>query len=213
MNAELTFYYGSMGCGKTRELLKVSHSKKEDGFGVAIMKPEVDKKGGKYLVSRDESEQKVDFLIKSKDNIYLEISKYLVNHNLNFVLVDEAQFLESHHIDELSDVVDILGISVICYGLKADFKGNLFTGSKRLLEISDNIIEMERQCSCGRKKIYNMRVVNGIPVFEGEQVAIDGVEASYEATCRSCYKKLKKKSNSKKIPEFQVETGIFIKKV
>lgn len=123
MNAELTFYYGSMGCGKTRELLKVLHSKKEDGFGVAIMKPEVDKKGRKYLASRDDSNQKVDFLVKSKDNIYLEISKYLVNHNLNFVLVDETQFLEPHHIDELSNVVDILGLSVICYGLKSDFKG------------------------------------------------------------------------------------------
>ena len=196
MNAELTFYYGSMGCGKTRELLKVSHSKKEDGFGVAIMKPEVDKKGGKYLVSRDESEQKVDFLIKSKDNIYLEISKYLVNHNLNFVLVDEAQFLEPHHIDELSDVVDILGISVICYGLRSDFKGELFVGSKRLFELADNILEMERQCSCGRKKIYNMRFISGKPVFEGEQVAIDGIDANYETKCRWCYIEAMKKNNN-----------------
>ena len=86
MNAELTFYYGSMGCGKTRELLKVSHSKKEDGFGVAIMKPEVDKKGGKYLVSRDESEKKVDFLIKSKDNIYLEISKYVRLDKIDWII-------------------------------------------------------------------------------------------------------------------------------
>ena len=193
MNSELTFYYGAMGCGKTRELLKVMHSKTEDGFNVVIMKPQIDKKGGDSVSSRDESTCKVDFLIKKEDNIFLEISKYLIDNNLDFILVDEAQFLETHHIDELSDIVDILGISVICYGLKADFKGNLFIGSKRLLEISDNIIEMERQCSCGRKKIYNMRVINGIPVFEGEQVAIDGVEATYEATCRSCYKKLKKK--------------------
>ena len=193
MNSELTFYYGAMGCGKTRELLKVMHSKTEDGFNVVIMKPQIDKKGGDSVSSIDESTCKVDFLIKKEDNIYLEISKYLIDNNLDFILVDEAQFLETHHIDELSDIVDILGISVICYGLKADFKGNLFIGSKRLLEISDNIIEMERQCSCGRKKIYNMRVINGIPVFEGEQVAIDGVEATYEATCRSCYKKLKKK--------------------
>ena len=198
MNNELTFYYGAMGCGKTRELLKVMHSKTEDGFNVIIMKPQLDKKGGNSISSRDESKYKVDFLIKKEDNIYLEISKYLIDNNLDFILVDEAQFLESHHIDELADIVDILGISVICYGLKADFKGDLFRGSKRLLEISDNIIEMERQCSCGRKKIYNMRLENGIPIFDGEQIAIDGIDATYEATCRNCYKKLKKKYNNPK---------------
>ena len=188
MNAELTFYYGSMGCGKTRELLKVSHSKKEDGFGVAIMKPEVDKKGGKYLVSRDESEQKVDFLIKSKDNIYLEISKYLVNHNLNFVLVDEAQFLEPHHIDELSDVVDILGISVICYGLRSDFKTMAFPGSLRLFEVSDVMEELITICRCGKRAKFNGRIVNGEFTSNGEQVAIDGENhVEYESLCGKCY--------------------------
>lgn len=152
MKAELTFYYGSMGCGKTRELLKVLHSKREDGFSVVVMKPSVDKKGDKALVSRDDSEHTVDFLINPKDNIYMKISEYLVHHNLNFILVDEVQFLKKHHIDELSDVVDILGVSVICYGLRTDFKGNLFSGSRRLFEIADNIVELERQCGCGRKK-------------------------------------------------------------
>lgn len=190
MSAELTFYYGSMGCGKTRDLLKVLHSKREDGFSVVLVKPSIDKKGGDDLVSRDESGHKVDFLIKSKDNIYMKISEYLVHHNLNFILVDEVQFLEKHHIDELSDIVDIFGISVICYGLRTDFKGNLFSGSKRLFEIADNIIEIERQCSCGRKKIYNMRIVNGVPVFDGEQVSIDGIDSSYAAKCRYCYKEV-----------------------
>lgn len=193
MNSELTFFYGAMGCGKTRELLKVYHSKIEDGFNTIIIKPELDKKGEDKIASRDNSSYKVNLLVKQEDNIYLEISKYLIDNNLDFVLVDEAQFLESHHIDELSEVVDIFGISVICYGLKADFKGELFKGSKRLLEISDNIIEIERQCSCGRKKIYNMRLNKGIPVFDGEQIAIDGLDATYEAKCRQCYKKLKKK--------------------
>jgi thymidine kinase len=202
--AELTFNYGAMGCGKTRELLKILYSRREDGFSVAIMKPEIDKKAGKKISSRDTSEEKVDFLIKSKDNIYLEISKYLVKNNLDYLLVDEAQFLESHHIDELSDVVDILGISVICYGLKTDFKGELFKGSKRLLEISDNIIEIERRCSCGRKKIYNMRIVNDNPVFNGDVVMIDGVDASYEAKCRYCYKNAIKEYNKNSIKKQNV---------
>lgn len=187
MYKELTFYYGAMGCGKTRKLLGTRYSKIEDGFSVAIMKPQIDKKGGDYILSRENDKVKVDFLIKDKDNIYLEISKYLTKKNLDFILVDEAQFLKKKHIDELASVVDILGISVICYGLRTDFKGELFEGSKRLFEISDNICEIERQCSCGRKKMFNMRLVNGKPIFLGEQVAIDGVDASYEAKCRYCY--------------------------
>ncbi len=193
MQGELNFYYGPMGCGKTRELLKTLHSKQEDGFNVAVLKPQIDKKGDNYIVSRDNNKYQVDFLVRKTDNIYFLICRYLTNRNLDFLLVDEAQFLDKYQIDELSNIVDILNITVICYGLKTDFKGELFPGSKRLIEISDNIIEMERQCSCGRKKIYNMRLENNIPVFEGNQIAIDGVEATYEAKCRSCYKKLKKK--------------------
>ena len=185
---ELTFYYGAMGCGKTSELLKSRHGKLEDGFNVIVMKPYIDKKGGSYIVSRDERKVEASFLIKERDNIYVDISKYLVKHNLDYILVDEAQFLTKKHVDELSDIVDILGISVVCYGLKTDFMGNLFEGSKRLLEIADSIVEIKRQCSCGRKKMINMRVVGGVPVFAGEQVAIDGVDAEYKAMCRRCYK-------------------------
>ena len=195
MQGELNYYYGPMGCGKTSELLITLHSKREDGFNVAILKPKIDKKGDDYIVSRDNNKYKVDFLVDTHENIYLEVCKYIINNNLDFLLVDEAQFLKNYQIDQLSDIVDNLNITVICYGLKADFKGNLFEGSKRLIEIADNIIEIERQCSCGRKKIYNMRLENNIPVFDGNQIMIDGVEATYEAKCRKCYKKLKKKYN------------------
>ena len=108
-------------------------------------------------------------------------------------MVDEAQFLEKHHIDELSDIVDIFGINVYCYGLRTDFKTSLFEGSQRLFEISDELEPIDRQCNCGNKKIFNMRVENGIPVFDGEQIAIDGIDAQYESVCRKCYKKEKKR--------------------
>lgn len=189
---ELTFYYGAMGSGKTSELLKSRYGKIEDGFKVVVMKPYVDKKGGNYIVSRDENKIKVDFSIKEKDNIYLDISKYLINHNLDYILVDEAQFLKKEQIDQLADIVDILEIKVICYGLKTDFMGNLFEGSKRLFEVADNIKEIKRRCSCGRKKMFNMRIVDGKPVFDGEQLAIDGIDAEYSAVCRYCYKKFLK---------------------
>lgn len=193
MSSKLRFNYGAMGCGKTRELLKVWYSKREDGFNVIIIKPSKDKKGDNCIVSRDNGKVQADLLIGEEDNIYNIISMYLVDNNLDAILVDEAQFLSRENVDQLSDIVDILNIDVICYGLLTDFQSNLFEGSKRLLELSDNTKEIERQCRCGNKKAFNARFIDGEFVFEGDQVAIDGVDASYEALCRKCYKKLRRK--------------------
>lgn len=193
MNAKLEFYSGAMGCGKTRKLQGDYYSKIEDGFATIIIKPIVDKKAEDKILSRDGTTIKVELLIDKEDNIYQIIAMYLLEHNLDFILVDEAQFLNTKQIDQLSDIVDILGINVLCYGLRTDFRGNLFEGSKRLFEISDKIKDIPRQCSCGENKIHNMRLENNIPVFEGEVIAIDGIEATYKSVCRKCYKKEKKK--------------------
>lgn len=193
MNGYLKFCYGAMGCGKTRKLQGDYYSKLEDNFSVIVMKPEIDKKGDAHTLARDGGEVGVDFLIRKKDNIYLLVANYLIDHNLDFILVDEAQFLEKNHIDQLSDVVDVLGINVICYGLRTDFLGNLFSGSKRLFEVADSLEAITRQCSCGKDKIYNMRLEGGVAVFEGEQIAIDGIDATYESVCRKCYKNAKKR--------------------
>ncbi len=193
MDAKLKFYFGAMGCGKTRKLQGDYYSKLEDGFEVIVMKPVIDKKGDDKTLARDGGMVDVDIMIGNEDNIFLNIAKYLLDHNVDFILVDEAQFLSSKHVDELSDVVDVLGINVICYGLRTDFRGKLFEGSKRLLETADDLDVVKRQCSCGNDKIYNMRFLNGEAVFEGEVVAIDGIDATYESMCRKCYKNHKKK--------------------
>ena len=203
-NAYLKFYYGAMGCGKTRKLQGDYYSKKEDGFEVVVLKPNIDTKGDKNTLARDGGKVDTTFLVREEDNIYFEINKYLLEHNLDFILVDEAQFLSSHHVDELTDIVDILGITVICYGLRTDFLGNLFEGSKRLFEVSDVCKGIYRQCSCGNGKINNMRLENGVPVFEGEQVLIDGVEATYNSVCRRCYKEAKKKVLTRKVDDNQI---------
>lgn len=197
----LKFYYGAMGCGKTRKLQGDYHSKKEDGFEVVVLKPSIDTKGDTKTLARDGGTVDATFLIRKNDNIYFEITKYLLEHNLDFILVDEAQFLSEGQVDELTEVVDILGITVICYGLRTDFQGNLFEGSKRLFEVADLAKGIYRQCSCGNGKINNMRLENGVPVFIGEQVAIDGVEATYEAVCRRCYKSAKKLSKKRLDPD------------
>lgn len=184
----LVFYYGAMGSGKTRKLQGDYYSKVQDDFDVIVIKPKLDTKGNNKTLARDGGMIEVNFLIKDKDNIYMIIAEYLVKHNLDFILVDEAQFLSKHHIDELADIVDILGINVICYGLRTDFRGELFEGSKRLFECADKIEAINRQCRCGNEKIYNMRIVDGKSVFTGEVVAIDGVDVSYKSVCRKCYK-------------------------
>ena len=198
MDVRLRFYYGSMGCGKTRKLQGDYYSKVEDGFNVIIIKPSIDKKADSDILARDGSKFGTEFLIDKDDNIYNIIASYLIDNNLDFVLVDEAQFLEVHHVDELANVVDILGINIYCYGLRTDFKTNLFNGSRRLFEVADELFPINRQCSCGNLKIYNMRLENGEAVFDGEQVAIDGIDATYKSICRKCYNNNRKKLTRKK---------------
>lgn len=103
------------------------------------------------------------------------------------ILVDEAQFLCKNNVNELSNIVDELNIPVICYGLRADFKQNFFEGSKALMEIADKIEEIKTICECGAKATVNMRVINGNPTIEGEQILIGGNE-TYRSVCRRCYK-------------------------
>ena len=107
---------------------------------------------------------------------------------LQWVLVDEAQFLTAKQVDQLSDVVDYLGINVICYGLRTDFKTHLFEGSKRLFEIADTIEEIKSQCSCSKKNIFNVRLdKNGDIMLNGKQIEV-GSEDKYTTMCRKCYK-------------------------
>lgn len=192
--AKLYFRYGAMGCGKTRDLMKVWHNYNEKEKNVIILKPGVDSKGENKIVSRDNSELEADYIIKKNDNIYNIICNHIVNYNLDCILIDEAQFLERHHVEELTDIVDLLRITVMCYGLRADFQDNLFEGSEALFVYADLIEEMKTICSCGDGATRNVRFVNGVPTFDGEQIAIDGTQnVTYESMCRDCRKKLVRK--------------------
>ena len=194
--AKLYFRYGAMGCGKTRDIIKVWYNYKEKGKTAIIMKPFVDTKGNDKIVSRDNSELDTDYIIKKEDNIYEIILHYITMYNIDCILVDEAQFLERHHVYELTDIVDNMNIPVICYGLRADFKDNLFPGSEALFIYADNLEEMRTICKCGEGATRNVRFIDNIPVFTGEQVAIDGEgKTTYESMCRKCRKKLVRTRN------------------
>ena len=185
-----------MGCGKTRDIIKVWYNYKEKGKVAIIIKPGVDTKGNDKIVSRDNSELKTDYLIGKNDNIYELIAWHMTRHNLDCILVDEAQFLERHHVEELTDICDVLNITVMCYGLRADFKDNLFPGSAALFAYADVLEEMKTICECGDGATRNVRFVGGKAIFHGEQVAIDGKDqVTYVSMCRKCRKNLVKKVN------------------
>ena len=184
--AKLYFRYGAMNSGKTALLLQAAHNYEEQGMKVLIAKPSADTKGELNIVSRIGLERKIDFLITPEDNVYTIVKG--IKEDIKCLFVDEAQFLQKIQVDELMQIVIKLNIPVICYGLRTDFQANGFTGSTRLLEIAHTIEEMKTICKCGRKAMYNGRMVNGKFTFDGEQIAIDGKDkVTYEALCPHCY--------------------------
>lgn len=200
--AKLYFKFGAMKCGKTRDLIKTWYNYSEKGMNAIIMKPGDDKKAGENIQSRANEELKADYVVPKDVNIYDLISRYLIDNNLDCILVDEAQFLTAKQVDELTDIVDNFNIPVLCYGLRADAFSHLFTGSKRLFEVADVLEELKAVCKCGDKATYNLRFdkINGelIPVFSGPQIAIDGIDSEYDSVCRPCYKKLRRTYEKKK---------------
>ncbi len=184
--SKLYFKYGAMNSGKTAILLQSAFNYEQRGMKVLVMKPEIDKKGGKYLVSRIGLKRKIDYYITKDDNVYDKLKDKL--DNIACIFIDEAQFLQSEQVDELMQIVVNYDVPVICYGLRTDFKTKAFTGSPRLLEIAHNIEELKTICSCGKKATYNVRKVNGNITFAGDQVAIDGEdEVTYDSLCPKCY--------------------------
>ncbi|MBR6690102.1 MAG: thymidine kinase [Bacilli bacterium] len=181
--AKMYFRFGAMNCGKTTALLQVAHNYEEKGMKIILIKPAVDKKGDKNVVSRLGIQRKVDILLdydeKLKDILKLD--------NINCILVDEVQFMTKEQIKELWIIAKTKDIPVICYGLKTNFKGKLFEGSKAVIELADELEELITICKCGKRAKFNARVINGKYVKSGEEVAIDGLEASYEPLCGKCY--------------------------
>ena len=194
-----------MKSGKTTDIIKTYYNYKEKGMNVLIMKPGDDKKAGSNIQSRSGAELNADYVVLLNIDVYQLITYHLIDNNVDVIIVDEAQFLTPKQVDELSEVVDQFDIPVLCYGLRADAFSNMFPGSQRLFEISDKIEELKAICKCGKKATFNLRLnkIDGelIPVFEGEQVSIDGIDAEYDSVCRPCYKKLRREYGKKKKEE------------
>ena len=193
--AQLYFRYGAMGCGKTMQLLQVAFNYEERGLSVCVIKPATDTKNGTKLLTRIGPERETDFCFDRRTNLFKRIKKDF--SKVTCVLVDEAQFLTPDQADQLMQVVVELNISVICYGLRLNFRrqDGGFEGATRLLQIAHKIEELKTICECGRKATLNTRWLNGKLVTDGPDVLIDGTsKIEYRALCEHCYHKYKKEA-------------------
>ena len=181
---KMYFYYGVMGSSKTAMALMKKFSFEEHGRTVILLKPSVDTRDGKTLI-KSRVGLSCDAIVVGYNQ---SISAVLKNcENFDIIIVDEAQFLKESQVDELRALVDN-GIMVMCYGLKTDFMGKLFEGSKRLIEVADSIREIQSPCKCGRKAIVNARYHDSKIIYEGNQIDIGGND-KYMAMCYQCWKK------------------------
>lgn len=188
--AKLYFRYSTMGAGKSLDLLKTAHNYEERNKQVLLLTSDLDNRFGKKKIASRIGISRDANTFNTKSNLYDVVVSN--GETLSCVLIDEAQFLTKEQVWQLTDVVDYLDINVIVYGLRSDYLGEPFEGSIYLMTLADKIEELKTICEFGDKASMNMRLLNGEPVFEGEQVQIGGNE-SYLPVCRKYFKKLKNK--------------------
>lgn len=187
---KLYFRYGTMGSAKTAMLLTTAYNFEERGLNYLCMKPAIDTREGESVIrSRIGIERRCQWIYPETD-IYRMIKKMFKETGkfIEWFLIDESQFLSAAQIEQLARIVDDFGSNVVCYGLRTDFQGFLFEGSRRLFEIADTIDEVKSTCNCGHKTIMNARIdKDGNFVSEGAQVEIGG-DDRYVAVCRKCWR-------------------------
>ena len=188
--AKLHFKYGAMNSGKSDTLIKTAYNYDERGLATLTVKPALDTKGEDWVVARGGARRRVEVLTQPEDDLRARIHAVADEKGLrplHCVLVDESQFLQPTQISQLLRVAKQDGISVICYGLRTDFRTQAFPGAARLMELADNVEKLPTMCRCGSQAEFNCREVDGRFVFEGEQLAIDGAHVAYESLCGPCF--------------------------
>lgn len=179
--AKLYYRYAVMNAGKSTQLLQIAHDyERNNGEKILALKPENDTKADNCIIARigkDMLKRQCDFLIKHDENwLYDEVRKH---PDVRVILIDEAQFLSKENVFDCARIVTQLNIPVICFGLKCDFRGEPFEGSTYLFALAQDIEEVTTRAICRRstkpvKATVNMRLVNGVPVFKGGQLSIEG---------------------------------------
>ncbi|GAA1638776.1 thymidine kinase [Microbacterium flavum] len=190
--AKLYFRYGAMNSGKSTSLLQAAFNYEERGQHVLLAKPEIDTKGADQISSRLGVEREVDFLIGPGADVRALVAAHGSRYigDVACLLIDEAQFLSAAQVDDLLRLVVEDGIPVLAYGIRTDFRTHAFPGSARLMEVAHSLEELKTICRCGRKALFNARLVGGRFVFDGDQVAIDDLDhdqVTYESLCAQDY--------------------------
>ena len=186
--AKLYFYYSSMNAGKSTNLLQSSYNYRERGMNTLVLAPLLDDRyGGGRVTSRIGIESEAT-TFRTDTNLFNVVEEARADEPLHCVLIDEAQFLTRDQVFQLSEVTDDLNIPVLAYGLRTDFQGEPFEGSKYLLSWADNLKELKAICHCGTKATMVLRMdENGNAVTEGSQVEIGGNDR-YVSMCRRHFK-------------------------
>jgi thymidine kinase len=189
--AKLYFYYSAMNAGKTTTLLQSAHNYRERGMRVVILTPRLDHRAGSGVVASRIGLSAEGLAFEPDADLEQAIRADIQAHGrLDCVLVDEAQFLSRPQVWQLSEVVDQLGVPVLCYGLRTDFMGELFEGSQYLLAWADELDEIKTICHSGKKATMTVRVDDqGRAVQQGPQVQIGGNER-YVSVSRAEFKKI-----------------------
>ena len=177
-----------MNAGKTTTLLQSSHNYAERGMNPLLLKPLIDDREGQaFIRSRIGLEAEAN-IFEKEENLFQKVDRHHQSTTLHCVLVDEAQFLTRKQVVQLGEIVDQSGIPVLCYGLRTDFLGELFEGSRFLLAWADELREIKTVCHCGSKATMTVRLnEEGKPLQAGEQIQIGGNE-SYVSMCRRHFK-------------------------
>ena len=189
--AKLYFYYSAMNAGKTTTLLQSAHNYHERGMRTLILTPKLDNRYGEGLVaSRIGLQARGTVFTRDDDLQALTEADIAARGPLHCVLVDEAQFLSKRQVWQLGEIVDRMKIPVLAYGLRTDFRGELFEGSQYLLAWADNLVEIKTICHSGRKATMVLRVdENGRAISDGPQVEIGGNER-YVSVSRGEFKRV-----------------------
>jgi len=186
--AKLYFSYSTMNAGKSTVLLQASHNYGERGMKTMLFTAELDNRSKVGNISSRIGLSEKASTFNNDDNLFSSVKKRLKKNKISCVFIDEAQFLTDKQVWELSDVVEILNIPVMCFGLRTDFQGKLFEGSSTLLAIADELKEIKTICHCGKKANMVVRVdSNGKVLKEGAQIEIGGNE-KYISLCRKHWK-------------------------
>lgn len=190
------------GSSKTLRLLTTAYNFEENGIPFMVLKPSIDTRDGEGVIKSRVGLERECISIDSEIDIYKAVENYnnvLMStlNKLEWILVDECQFLTEEQVDQLAKIVDTLNINVMCFGLRTDFTSHCFPASRRLFELADYIEEVKSRCSCGNKTSINARFnENGEMILHGSQFMLGGNDL-YKPMCRKCWFEKVKEITSK----------------